>query len=64
MSQNLKRLKSANKGNCLTKERDLIKEATLKCVKAQNEREKTRVFEKIPIFKGYRLHEVKTTPNK
>jgi hypothetical protein len=47
--------KTANKGNCLHKERDAVKEATLRCVKAQDERERTHEFIKIPIFKGYKL---------
>lgn len=54
---------SASKDVRLAKERDLYKEAQTRCVKAQAERERTHEFIKIPIFKGYRLQEVKTKSN-
>lgn len=53
------RAKSANKENCLSKEHDAIKAATLASVKKRKEYEKDKKFIKVPCYHGYILKEFK-----
>ena len=52
---------SVNAENCITEERQQLRPNAIQSVKKRNAYEKGKVFERIPIFRGFILREVKQT---